>query len=119
MTSTVADVRKPPRGGHLKGCPQSKWRRIATEEAVASNLDPIAVMAGVRLRPYVQARWRAWSRLIDQGHSYKSVASASGFDHTTVMHGVKPEQRVRQKHWHSTRSSSREIGLSVHAGDLP
>jgi hypothetical protein len=89
--------------GIRRGCPPSKWRRIATEEAQASKLDPVAVMAGVRLRPYVQARWRAWDRLISDGHSYKSVAKASGFDHTTVMHGVKPEQRVRQKQWHGER----------------
>lgn len=95
--------RKSSHGGPLKGCSPSKWRRIATEEAHASDLDPVAVMAGVRLRPHVQARWRAWGRLISDGHSYKSVAKASGFDHTTVMHGVKPEQRVRQKLWHGER----------------
>lgn len=94
-----------------KQCPPSKWRRIATEEAVASNLDPVAVLAGVHLRPHVYARWRAWERLISDGHSYKSIATASGFDHTTVMHGVKPDQRARQKHWHKARAHRADAQL--------
>lgn len=91
-------------------CPPSKWSRTATAEAVQAGLDPALVLAGDRRKPYVQARWRAWERLYVAGYSYASIGATSGWHHTVIMHGCKPQMREsRIKKYYSTTTRLRAV----------
>src|SRR5262249_39374938 len=42
-----------------------------------------------RYRPYVYMRSIVYRQLVDSGHSYPAIASASGYDHTTIIYNVR------------------------------
>jgi hypothetical protein len=67
------------------------WTRVATEEAIASGVDPCAVLAGIKRRPLVDVRRRAWRRLKDapQGYSLAGIGRVSGFNHATIIEGLR------------------------------
>lgn len=69
-------------------CSPARYSRTATTAALQAGLDPVKVLAGCRERPVVAVRWTVWRDLFAQGCSYKSIASAAGFDHSSVMHGI-------------------------------
>jgi hypothetical protein len=68
-------------------CSPDRWVRVATEEALASGINPKLLLAGFRNWKYSNARWRAWRALVVGGYSYKSIGKASGYDHTSVRNG--------------------------------
>lgn len=77
-------------------CSKRKWERVASEEAIAAGLEPSKVLAGDRTRPYLQARWKAFQRLLDAGCSSAQIGKASGFNHTTVLHACSASMRQRR-----------------------
>lgn len=70
-------------------CPPSRWRRMASIEANSRGLCPVRLLAGDKHRVFVTARWHVWRELYVGGCSFASIARASGFDHTTIMHGLR------------------------------
>jgi hypothetical protein len=67
------------------------WVAAVTEEAKASELHPSLLLGGCRKYKVARARWRAFKRVLDDHPriSIKRLAIASGFDHTTILHGLK------------------------------
>ena len=70
---------------------EGEWLGAATRAALASGINVKHVLSGSRQRAHVRARWRAWKALLDGNpqFSMKGVAAISGFDHTSVMNGLK------------------------------
>lgn len=66
-------------------------------EAVAAEADvPVAHILGRRLdRKTVQARQLAMYVAVRAGHSLPKVGEVFNRDHTTVLHGVRAEERRR------------------------
>lgn len=74
--------------GYKLGCTPAIWLREATAEAERAGLKPAQVLGGGRKIIFVRARWRIWSALYRRGFSILSIGRASGFDPTTVRHGL-------------------------------
>lgn len=70
--------------------PADEWVEIATQHALEAGLSPGEFLAGCKLRRASKARWRAWRAILDRDHRYSvaGVARVSGFDHTSVLHGL-------------------------------
>ena len=71
--------------------PAELWTSIAIEEAVRAFLPPNAVLNGDKRHRASLARWRAWKRLLDMPENFTiaGVARVSGWDHTTILYGLK------------------------------
>src|ERR1035437_152658 len=69
----------------------AEWIAVATRNARESKVRPSDLMAGVKLKPVVHARWRAWKEMkeIYPHYSIAGIARTSGHDWTTVLHGLK------------------------------
>lgn len=52
------------------------------------------VFMNTRKRSAVIIRWRAWRSLAVQNCSISGIARASGFDHTTVLHGINQIAKI-------------------------
>jgi hypothetical protein len=74
-----------PRAPLVRG---AKYEAFVHELCAGTKLSPVKVLAGVRWRPLVRIRWRAWQRLRDEGHSFPQIAEVSGFDHSSVIYGL-------------------------------
>lgn len=50
----------------------------------------------VRDRCYAvsRARWAAWAECRARGYSFPVIAALGGWDHTTIIHGVREHQKV-------------------------
>lgn len=66
---------------------------IALEHAVPLR----AIKSRVQAPHIVWARWNAWTAMREAlGWSYPHIAAITGHDHSTVMHGIKKVQQMRQ-----------------------
>ena len=78
--------------------PASAWINAASHEAREAGLRPNLVLAGCRHREFAFARARAFKTVLD-AHPNCSIAGlgrVSGFDHTTILAGVRRhEERMR------------------------
>lgn len=70
----------------------------AVHEALKENpsLKEVKVLAGDRRAKYAQVRWRAWKTLRTAGYSVFGIAVISGFDHTTVLHGLRRLEEITE-----------------------
>lgn len=76
-------------------CSPGKWERMARAAAVEAGLDPVRLLSGDGQRQHVTVRWRLWRQLATDGFSYLSIARASGFDHSSVIHAVRATHEPR------------------------
>lgn len=74
-----------------KSVPYSVWWLVAREEAKNGRVPCLAVVGHSRHWAAVLTRWRSWKRVLDSDADYSiaSLATISGFDHTTILHGLK------------------------------
>lgn len=70
-------------------CSENMWVKTATKGALAAGVKPAALLSGARDRVHTAIRWRLWGDLIDRNYSFASIGRASGFNHTSVMYGVR------------------------------
>lgn len=79
--------------GHIKvkGVRYSLWLTTAIAEAHSAKIPLAAMLNGDRHWAAVLARWRAWKQILDKDPDYsiKSLATACGYDHTTILYGLK------------------------------
>jgi hypothetical protein len=70
---------------------RSDWIAIATQKANEVKIPPGIVLAGAGGYAGVVARWRAWREILDihPQLSIAGVARVSGFDHTTILYGLR------------------------------
>lgn len=108
-------VRKPRgRLGRYKTLRPSKetWVRLLEAEATTAVISAVKAFAGDRHRPFVHARWRAWSRARDLGFSVISIAEVSGFDHSSVLNGLRRLNEIESARPPFTRG---EAAVSDHS----
>lgn len=87
---TVLGLSKGPRTVMFEPSKEA-WIRAATIHANAARVRPSDVMAGRCYRAACNARWLAWRDLATTypGISIAGIGRISGFDHTSVLHGLK------------------------------
>jgi hypothetical protein len=70
---------------------EGEWLGAAAKASLAAGINVRHVLSGSRQRSHVQARWAAWRALLDGNpqFSMKGVGEASGFDHSSVLHGMR------------------------------
>lgn len=81
-----------PRKAELRDKPRpslSRYHAYAQREALAAGLPLADVMGRSRSRASVVARWRVWRTLRNEGASYPGIAACSGFDHSSILYGVR------------------------------
>jgi len=71
--------------------PMSLWLRIVDQVASERHLRPEEIRRHTRMRPYVYARRECWKRVIQErpNTSINAMAAMTGFDHATVLFGLK------------------------------
>lgn len=67
------------------------WLEAANEQAKAAEIHPSLVLGGCRKHKVARARWHAFKQVLDANPrlSIKRLADTAGFDHTSVLHGLK------------------------------
>lgn len=73
---------------HAIPVPKKAWIAAATQSAQEASVSPVCVMAGVKDMKHVLPRWRAWRSLVASGYTIPQIAKVSGFDNSSVRHGV-------------------------------
>lgn len=68
--------------------PKPVWIAAATQSAQEASVSPVCVMAGSKDMKHVIPRWRAWKSLVVEGYTVPQIAKVSGFDNSSVRHGV-------------------------------
>lgn len=63
-------------------------KQYVQEAAVEWGTTPDRVLSHSRKGEDVQARRAVWKRLRSDGFSFSQIGRWTGFDHTTIMHGV-------------------------------
>ena len=69
--------------------PASLVALIAEQEALRGEITAADIMGQRRYKAHQLPRWRVWKRLRAYGYSLPGIAACWGFDHTTVLHGLK------------------------------
>lgn len=70
---------------------QRRWIAAATEQAKLAEIHPSLLLGGCRKHKVARARWAAFKQVLDNNPrlSIKRLAETSGFDHTSILHGLK------------------------------
>lgn len=71
--------------------PDSLWVAVATEAAKRHRIKPSYLLAGARAHRVSRARHEAWATFVAQHPEYSiaGLARTSGFNHTSVLAGIK------------------------------
>ena len=71
--------------------PPEIWRIIVRQTAREARVGAREIMGYNPSQNVVWARWTAWKRLLDEYPQYSiaGLARVSGWDHTTILHGLK------------------------------
>lgn len=87
---SVREAKMPTKG---------EWIAAATRAALAAGINPTHVMRGSCQRSHVRARWAAWKAILDQNPNYsiKGLSVVSGFDHSTLLHGMKRLKQLSEQ----------------------
>lgn len=72
--------------GSKKGCTPKLWESMIVARASELGLNAGLVLAGDKRRKYLRVRWEVIKTLMAANYSAYSIAKASGFDHTTILH---------------------------------
>lgn len=81
-----------PQKSELRDKPRpslSRYHAYAQREALAAGLPLADVMGRSQKRAAAVARWRVWRALRNEGASYPGIAASSGFDHSTILYGIR------------------------------
>lgn len=91
-----------PSEAETKRPSKAEWVATATRKAQEARIPASHVLGGAKHRKAVKARWEAWRDILDGNRDYSinGVATVSGFDHTSILHGMKrlgglPAKEVR------------------------
>lgn len=89
--------------------PHQVWVNAAKAEAAASGVKAKEIICGVKRQPVAEARWRAFRAVLDQHPecSIYGLARVSGFDHTSILHGLA---RLQGKSANDVKAGSRASG---------
>ena len=63
--------------------------RAIEQVAYNHNLDVKTLMQPCRFKHVVYARWDLWDTMLKIGAPYAEIARVTGYDHSTVIHGIK------------------------------
>lgn len=76
---------------------EQEWIAIATRHAEEARIKPSKLLAGCRTKPACIARWKAWEAVLASNDNYSiaGVARVSGFDHSSIIHGLKRLEAMR------------------------
>lgn len=66
-----------------------EWHSAALRASLAASIPIGDIMSLKRARPVVRARWLAFRYLRESGCSYPGIGQVTGFDHSTVIHGIR------------------------------
>lgn len=85
------------------------WINAAKAEAAASDVRTKDILCGVRLHKVVRARWRAFRAVLQQDPncSIYGLARLSGFDHTSILHGLA---RLEGLSWYEIKGAGKASG---------
>lgn len=77
---------------------KQQWIDVATEKAHEAGVSAVRLMAGKSHKPITHARWRAFKAILERNPylSIAGVARVAGFDHTTVLNGLKRLPQIEQ-----------------------
>lgn len=72
---------------------RAELRRIFREVAMRHCVDEADLYVRDKSDGICLVRNEAWSRCKDAGYSYPTIAKLAGWDHSSVMHGVKAHRK--------------------------
>lgn len=71
-------------------------REIANEVSQHTGIAVKELISGRRAFPdHARARWLVWSIASRRGLSATEIARVTGFDHTSILHGIKKDAEER------------------------
>ncbi len=68
--------------------------RLADHATAIAGLDRDAIRQHARTREYTWTRYAVMSEARRRGCSYPAIAKVMGFDHTTIIHGVRRADEI-------------------------
>jgi hypothetical protein len=95
----IFDLGLPGRGSNNKAKPRPTeeiWIEAATYHARSDRLKPAYVLGGRTYQRCVRARWRAWRDVLASNPKFSvlGLAQVSGFDHSTILNGLRKLQQI-------------------------
>ena len=69
---------------------------IIAEVSALTGVHERLIRGRSRERIVVKARWLAWSVAHREGMSFAEIGRRMGFDHTSVLYGVRREEALRR-----------------------
>jgi hypothetical protein len=66
-----------------------EWHSAAQRASLAASVPIGDIMSPKRVRAVVRARWLAFRYLRESGCSYPGIGQVTGFDHTTILSGLR------------------------------
>lgn len=74
------------------------YAEMVTTAATAAGIRPARVFGSDQTREASHIRHRIWATLRDRGEGLLSIAAVSGFDHSTIIYGIRGHrQRMAQQ----------------------
>lgn len=83
-------------GGQGRQLSKARWTALATQAAIDARLSPKKMLSGRRFTPYVRLRWGLWDQLYKEGYSLPGIGAGAGYDHTTIMAGIRRLTEVKE-----------------------
>lgn len=76
---------------------RQEWIDAARQAAKEAEVSHREILVGERKHRVARARWRAFQAILEQNPklSVAGVGRISGFDHTTILHGLKRLEELR------------------------
>lgn len=109
--ATKARRMELPAKPRLKKCEPTPemWIAIAKKHADDAKVSVSELLAGRRPQQIVIARWKAWREILETNRdiSVSGLARVSGFDHTTILLGLKRLQGASPAGSRACRASGR------------
>jgi hypothetical protein len=84
----VTLVRKTHRKTHKHPSPEA-YEAALLEACNDAGVSYLVALRGLKTKSGVVARWKAWKRLRDEGFSFPGIGAACGYDHTSVLNGIR------------------------------
>ena len=91
----MSNVRYLTAEDHNRAVRATPLDSIIAEVAAATGVHERLIRGRSRERSVVAARWLAWSVAHREGMSLAEIGRRMGFDHTSVLHGVRREAQAR------------------------
>lgn len=65
------------------------YKTILADVSIESGYSADEIEGGSQIRDLVRVRWKLWRRLVEKGWSASEIGRRMGFDHSTILHGLK------------------------------